>query len=115
MEIFTRITIPSFVAKLLFCKQNVGTKSSFVLKFAVIVMLLASFQVKVFAQCNNAVSAGDFSALPIGEYNSIGDFTPGVSGDKIYVVNNNGSKGAHIKGKLFRSLKQTLKLKLDLN
>ena len=68
---------------------------------------------EVKAQCNNAITSGNFSDTPLGEYTSVGNFQPAPSSDPnkphfINIVNNNGSRGARIKGSLNYSLQQTL-------
>ncbi|MEJ6981516.1 Ig-like domain-containing protein [Pedobacter sp. P351] len=74
----------------------------------VLFVLLTGLQLKGKAQCNNAVTSGDFSSLAVGQYNSIGSFSPATQTDFIKIVSANGSTGAHIKRTLNYSLKQTL-------
>ncbi|MBC7744112.1 MAG: SprB repeat-containing protein, partial [Flavobacterium sp.] len=70
--------------------------------------LLTAGQHELKAQCNNAITSGNFSSIPPGQYTSIGSYTSAIASDFISIVNNNGSVGAHIKRTLNYSLKQTI-------
>ncbi len=88
-----------------------GSKNAFSFAGKIIIVLfvlLTSFQLKGKAQCNNAVTSGDFSNIAEGEYSSIGTLTPATPGDVIKIVSNDGNKGARIKDFYNYSLKQTL-------
>ncbi len=76
--------------------------------FFILSSLFFGFQNNIVAQCNNAVTSGGFTNIPTGIYTSVGGFLPGNSGDLISIVENLGSRGAHIKRTLNYSLRHSL-------
>ena len=114
MEIFTCRTNSSSTLNSLKANSCRGFSLLCAFKYLSLMTLALLFNAGAFAQCNNAVTSGDFTSTPVGIYPSVGSFLPGTSGDLLHIVDNNGSKGAHIKRTSKYSLKQVLtNLKAD--
>ncbi|HUH33253.1 MAG TPA: SprB repeat-containing protein, partial [Daejeonella sp.] len=110
MEIFTRCFIQYFLSTILFHYQKLEGKLSVALKTALLLMLFTGYQLNASAQCDNAVTSGNFSNIDVrDDYKLINTFEPVGTKDYISVVNNKGNKGARIKSSLNFSLKQTLR------